>query len=76
MSKLSGWLLEHRDIKRSASETYGKIHDIIMTNRSLKVREIATVLGMSDELEHNISHEHFNMKNLYSKWVQLLLGID
>ena len=42
----------------------------------MKVREIAEIVGISDERVRNILHEHLNKKKLSARWVPRLLTID
>lgn len=53
-----------------------KIHDMVLQDRRVKVREIAEIVGISDERVRNILHEHLNMKKLSARWVPRLLTID
>src|SRR5687768_12197365 len=54
-----------------------KIHGIVLEERRVKVREIADIVGISNERVHNILHEHLAMKKLSSvRWVPRLLTTD
>lgn len=53
-----------------------KIHDMVMDDRRLKVREIAESVGISIERVHKIFKDHLHMKKLSTRWVRRLLIID
>ena len=53
-----------------------KIHDMVLDDKKLKVREIAETTSISTERVHNILHEHLHMKKLCARWVPRLLTID
>lgn len=57
-------------------EMIDKIHDIVLADRRVKVREIVEIVNISYERVHNILHEHLDMKKLSAKWVPRLLTID
>ena len=44
-----------------------KIHDTVLQDRRVKVREIAEIVGISDERVRNILHAHLNMKKLSAR---------
>uniref|UniRef100_T1HY16 Uncharacterized protein n=1 Tax=Rhodnius prolixus TaxID=13249 RepID=T1HY16_RHOPR len=44
-------------------EIIDKIHDMVMDDRRVKVREIASAVGISNERVHNILHQHLDMTN-------------
>lgn len=56
-------------------ETINKIHDKILADRRIKIREIAEALNLSTERAHNIIHQHLCMKKLSARWVPRLLTI-
>lgn len=53
-----------------------EIHDIVLDDRRIKVREIASATGISDERVWHILHEDLKMKKLCARWVPHLLTID
>lgn len=63
-SKLSVWLSEHKkrfnilDMSRPLNN-----------NRTLKVREFTSLVGVSSEREQNIVHSNLNMKKLFARRV-------
>ena len=54
-------------------ENVEKTLKIIMSDRKVKVREIADILKISAGSVHTIIHEHLGMKKVFSKWVPRLL---
>ena len=57
-------------------ETIEKIHDIVMNDRRVKVREIADLTKISMERVHFALHEKLGMKKLSARWVPRLLTLD
>lgn len=58
------------------SENITKIHEMILSDRKLKLREIAMELKISEGSVFTILREHLSMKKLCSKWVPRLLTPD
>ena len=50
-----------------------KIHDLVLTDRRLKVREIAETVGISKDCVGHILHEILGMRKLSARWVPRLL---
>lgn len=65
-----------RPVEVTASEIIDKIHDMVMDDRRVKVREIASAVGISNERVHNILHQHLDMKKLSARWVPRLLTLN
>jgi len=65
-----------RPVEVTTPEIIDKIHDMVMDDRRVKVREIASAVGISNERVHNILHQHLSMKKLSARWVPRLLTID
>lgn len=65
-----------RPIEVTTPEMVNKIHDIVLQDRRVKVREIAEMVRISDERVRNILHQHLNMRKLSARWVPRLLTID
>ena len=57
-------------------EIIDKIHDIVLNDAKVKVREIAEIVSISTERVVNILHTHFFMRKLCVRWVPRLLSID
>ena len=49
---------------------------MVLENKKLKVREIAKMVGISNERVCNVLHQHLHMKKLCAKWVPRSLTID
>ena len=60
----------------TAPEMINKIHDTVLNDLKLKVREIAEVVFISTECVINILHTHLCMSKLCARWVPRLLTID
>ena len=65
-----------RPVEATTPEIVDKIHDMVMDDRRLKVREIASALGISSEWVHNILYQHLNMRKLSARWVPRSLTVD
>jgi len=46
-----------------------KIHDLVLTDRLLKIREIAMTVGMSKDRVGRILHKMLGMRKLSARWV-------
>lgn len=57
-------------------ETIEEVHDIVLDNRRVKVREIAETVGISEERVRNILHKELGMRKLCARWVPHLLNAD
>ncbi|XP_014485173.1 PREDICTED: uncharacterized protein LOC106749835 [Dinoponera quadriceps] len=53
-----------------------KIHDFVLADRRLKVREIAETVGISKDRVGHILHKILGMRKLSARWVQRLLTPD
>ena len=53
-----------------------KIHDLVLADRRLKVREIAETVGISKDRVGYILHEILGMRKLLARWVPRLLTPD
>ena len=60
----------------TADENIAKVHQIVLDDRRIKVREIAEVMKMSKERVCHILHEHLGMTKLSARWVPRLLTLD
>ena len=65
-----------RPVEATTQEIIDKIHDMVIDDRRVKVREIASAVGISSERVHNILHQHLGMKKLSARWVPRLLTVD
>ncbi|KAG5344752.1 GVQW3 protein, partial [Acromyrmex charruanus] len=64
-----------RLIEAATSEIIDKIHNIVLTNRRVKVRELVEATGISHGTVISILYEQLGMKKL-SRWVPRLLTVD
>ncbi|GBP18735.1 Putative uncharacterized protein FLJ37770 [Eumeta japonica] len=91
ISMVKKWFTEFRcgrtstsDAERSSSgpkevitpEIVDKIHERILDDRRMKVRELAHAVGISNERVHHILHEYLDMRKLSARWVPRLLTLD
>ncbi|XP_070855320.1 protein GVQW3-like [Drosophila suzukii] len=53
-----------------------KIHDLVLADRRLKIREIPKTVGMSKDRVNHILHEILGMRKLSPRWVPRLLTPD
>ena len=63
-------------IKAAMPEIIDKAHDIVLTDRRIKVREFIEVTGISHGTVISILHEQLDMKKLSARWVPRLLTMD
>jgi len=57
-------------------EIIEQVHDMVLDDRRMKVREIAETTGISKERVGCILHEELDMKKLCARWVPRLLTAD
>ena len=57
-------------------EMVNKVHDIVMTDRQVTERYIASTFGISQERVHSILTEDLEMRKLLARWVPRLLTVD
>ena len=60
----------------TTTEIVAKVHDMVLNDRRKKVREIANIMGISNDRVHLILHEELQMKKLSARWVPHLLTVD
>jgi histone-lysine N-methyltransferase SETMAR len=58
------------------SEIIEQVHDMVLDDRWMKVREISETIGISKERVGYILHEELDMKKLCARWVPRLLTAD
>ena len=74
-------------ISISDAERYGRpvetitpeiihVHDIVMDDRRVKLRDIASVVGILNQRIYKIFHQHLDMRKLSPRWVPRLLTVD
>ena len=57
-------------------EMTNKIHDIVLNDPKVKVREIAEIVSISTERVVNIFHTNLCMRKLCARWLLRFLTID
>jgi len=65
-----------RPIEAATPEIIDKIHDIVLTDRRMKVRGLVEATGISHGIVISILHEQLGMKKLSARWVPRLLTVD
>ena len=60
----------------TSQEMIDKIHDIVLNDRRLKVRQISETVNISVGRAWHISHECLGMRKLSARWVPRLLTAD
>ncbi|XP_014471304.1 PREDICTED: uncharacterized protein LOC106742650 [Dinoponera quadriceps] len=65
-----------RSFEVNALEIIDKINAMVMDNRRMKVREIASAVSISSERVYNVLHQQLGMKKLSARWVPRLLTVD
>ncbi|KAG5345605.1 GVQW3 protein, partial [Acromyrmex charruanus] len=65
-----------RPIETTMPEIIDKVHDIVLTDRRVKVRELIEATGISHGTVISILHEQLGMKKLSARWVPRLLTVD
>jgi len=63
-------------IEAAVPEIIDKVHDIVLTDRQMKVRELVETTGISHGTVISILHEQLGMKKLSARWVPRLLTVD
>ena len=65
-----------RPVNVATPEMVNKVHDIVMTDRQVTERYIASTVGISQERVHSILTEDLEMRKLSARWSPKLLTID
>jgi len=60
----------------TAEDNVRKIHDLVLADRRLNIREIAETVGMSKDRVGHILREMLVMRKLAARWVPRLLTPD
>jgi hypothetical protein len=71
-------MIHVKDVQKNATtpEIIEQVHDMVLDDRRMKVREIAETIGISKERVVYILHEELDMKKLCARWVLHLLMAD
>jgi transposase len=67
---------EGRSKNAVTPEIIEQVHDMVLYDRRMKVREIAETIGISKECVGYILHEELDMKKLCARWVPRLPTAD
>lgn len=65
-----------RPVEVTTTEMIKKIHDIVLNDRKVKVREIVKAVNISFDRVLNILHNYLAMQKLCARWVPRELTID
>ena len=65
-----------RPVTVTTQETIAKIHDIIMADRRVTERCIATQMGISQERIHAVIHNELHMSKVSACWIPKFLRPD
>ena len=65
-----------RPNKMITTEMVKKIHNMVLDDRRLKVRELAVMVGISKSAVHRILTENLDMEKLCVRWVPRLLTME
>ena len=60
----------------TTEEMVNKVHDIVIDDPKIKLREIVEMTNISYERVQNILHQHLDMKKLTARWVPRVLTVD
>jgi len=63
------------DVQWTIPEITDKIHDMILSDRRIKVREIVKATGIS-HTAFSILHEKLDVKKISARWVLRLLSVE
>ena len=63
-------------VEVATPKTIEKIHDMVLANWRLKVREIVEAIGISHGSLVLILNDHLDIRNLFTRWVPRLLTIN
>jgi histone-lysine N-methyltransferase SETMAR len=67
---------ERRPKSETTPETIEQVHDMVLDDRRMKVREIAKTIGISKERVGYILHEELDMKKVCARCLPRLLTAD
>jgi len=67
---------EGRPKSATTPEIIEQVHDMVLDDGRMKVREIAETMGISKERVGYILHEQLDMKKVCARWVPRLLTAD
>ena len=65
-----------RPVEAATPESIRKVHNMILNDRRVKIREIVETIGISHGTVITILHEKLSMKKLSATWVPRLLTVE
>ena len=68
--------IAEQEVEGRAQEIIAEIHNVVLNDRRVKVRELANIAKISIDRLNKILHEHLHMKKLSARWVPRLLTVD
>ena len=60
-------------VEATTPEMIDKIHDVVLSDRRIKMREVVETPGISQGTMFSILHEKLGVKKISSRWVPRLL---
>ena len=60
----------------TTDKNIAKVHQMVLDDHQIKVREIAEVMNMSKECVCHILNQHLGMRKLSAHWMPCLLTLD
>jgi len=65
-----------RPVEATTPEMINKIHDMVLSDRRIKVRKIVEATGISQGTVFSILHEKLGVKKISARWVSRLLSAE
>ena len=67
---------DRKSLGTTTDENIANIHEMVLDDHRIKVRDIAEVMNMSKERVCHILNQHLDMRKLFARWVPRLLTLD
>lgn len=65
-----------RPLEATTPEFIRRVEDLVMADRRLKVKEVATEVGISEGSVFNILHDHLHLSKVSARWVPRNLQVQ
>jgi hypothetical protein len=65
-----------RPLEVTTPEVIRRVEDLVMADRRLKVKEVATEVGISEGSVFNILHDHLHLSKVSARWVPRNLQVQ
>lgn len=65
-----------RPVSVSVPENIDAVHDMILSNRRIGLKQISEALNISYERVHHIVHVNLDMRKIAAKWIPKCLNVD